>query len=168
MSIFDPATGLIAPRSEEGVSVRRIRYGRKWIAAAVFVLVIAAWAGLPAPGARADTPPTTGAGRYGIASGALLFQATSADFNADMNAIQGLGARWLRTPLKWSLTEPNAKGKFNWQLADRLVDGATSRGLSPVLTIVSTPKWALPSNANGNTSYPPANLQDYADFAKAS
>jgi len=114
-----------------------------------------------------DLPATTGADRYGIASGALLFSAPDATFNADLDFIKGLGARWLRTPLKWQNAEGKGKGIYNWRAADRIVNGATSRGLSLVLTVSSTPAWALPAEAKGNPVYPPANLSDYADFVRA-
>src|SRR5437588_4339070 len=114
----------------------------------------------------AATPATTGPGRFGIASGALLFSAPDATFNADLDAIQGFGARWLRTPLKWQNVELKGKGLLNWRVADRLVDGATSRGLNLVLTINATPSWALPPGTT-DPSYPPVNLVDYADFARA-
>ena len=119
-----------------------------------------------AGGATTTFPATTGVGRYGIASGAALYGAPDDVFNADLDAIAGLGARWVRTSMRWSNVEGKEKGVFNWRVADRLVDGATARGLSLVVTIVGTPTWAQPSGVN-DASYPPVNLADYADFASA-
>lgn len=137
------------------------------------VTVIAA-AALVSPDAGAARRPraralaaTEGSARHGVATGALLFGAPDDVFNADLDAIAGFGARWIRTPLRWSNVEAKGKGIYNWRMADRLVQGARSRGLDLVLTIVGTPKWAQPAGSGGDASYPPANLADYADFAGA-
>lgn len=114
----------------------------------------------------------TGAGvvpadRLGIAAGVIVARADEAEMNRDLDGYKALGARWLRTAVKWSDVQPASPAQFDWTDADRLVDGAVQRGLQLLLIVNGTPKWARPSDAPENADVAPARPSDYADFLRA-
>jgi hypothetical protein len=64
-----------------------------------------------------------------------------ADVAADMAALRRAGAGWVRVLPDWSRLEPR-QGKLDWKTLDTLVQEARRQGLSLVITLGYTPRWA--------------------------
>ena len=68
------------------------------------------------------------------------------------------GFSWVKQTFAWEDIEGNGKGKYNWSIADRVVQQINSRGLKLLARVSSDPMadfWA---------GHPPANANDYAEF----
>jgi hypothetical protein len=101
-----------------------------------------------------------------------------------MQLIAEAGFGWLRQHFTWEDIEIDGKGDFfdrrndldfdgekdtisSWQKYDQIVDLAEQYGVQIIARVSSaTPRWALPSGAT-NAHGPPADVQDYVDFAVA-
>jgi len=83
-----------------------------------------------------------------------------------INAIKGLGFRWVKQQIEWKMFEP-AKGKINWVEMDRLVNSCNAAGIKVLFSVVKAPQWARPGNTDLSVNGPPANPQDLADFVGA-
>jgi hypothetical protein len=91
---------------------------------------------------------------------------TDADRLAVLDKLKAAGARWVRIDTAWSGMESAHKGDRNAgyiRMVDFCVDEARERGLKVLVTLWMTPGWA---NGGVSSRVPPANLQDYADFAR--
>lgn len=80
---------------------------------------------------------------------------TDAQRDVVLDRLAAVGARWVRIDVGWVTLEPRRSGRFTqWYLhsLDRAVDGAHRRGLSVLLTVLDTPRWA---NGGGDTNVPP-------------
>jgi polysaccharide biosynthesis protein PslG len=77
------------------------------------------------------------------------------------------GATWLRTDVDWWLTQPHDPSAFNWGPVDRVIHAARARGLRVIGMIGYTPPWARPPATGTDDKYPPTNVSDYANFARA-
>ena len=120
--------------------------------------------GLPlgAASARAAVPvPAMG---YGFAGGAAQALESAADYSREMDAVAATGASWHRVLVDWRRAEPS-KGNYSWAETDKLINGASSRGLNVLANFLSTPGWA----GGGWPTYtnPPRNLDDTVPFVKA-
>ncbi len=81
------------------------------------------------------------------------------------------GVTWVRQQLPWEQIEPLAKGqttdpKFGgstWTKFDDIVERATALGMYVVLRVDTSPRWALPADAQDGLG-PPIDYQDYWDF----
>jgi hypothetical protein len=75
------------------------------------------------------------------------------------------GAQYIRLPIRWNViapqtppdgfdaTDPTSPG-YNWNAADAAIEAAEGAGLTPILDIGATPKWAYahqPSGVNGGS-----------------
>lgn len=88
---------------------------------------------------------------------------STADIDAELDAMAGGGARWVRFDVGWCAFE-ETKGGFAEYFAARLdyiVDGALNRGIEPQLLIIGTPSWA---NGGAGQFAPPTNPQDISGF----
>ncbi len=72
-----------------------------------------------------------------------------------LNSVKEIGAKWIRVGIIWSLVNPE-KGKFNFGNYDFLINEATKRGISPLVTVIFTPQWTSSSpNSYDYYLYPP-------------
>jgi hypothetical protein len=110
----------------------------------------------PIPGLRAD--------QLGVATGVRLFTASTQQTDDDIAGIAAAKAKWVRTAVRWDLVEPERASSDDWTKADQIVDQARAAGLSLILDINGTPKWAR--KAGTGTATFPEDLQTYADFAE--
>ena len=82
----------------------------------------------------------------------------------DLQLIKDAGFGWVKQIFAWREIEGAAKGSFDWERPDRIVDQAEQYGLNLLVRLDSQPQWAggkYPENG------PPDNMQDYADFVSA-
>jgi hypothetical protein len=75
-----------------------------------------------------------------------------------------LGTGWIRFDIDWSSVE-YTKGVFDWSEIDRLVNYANQRNIKILAILDNTPEWAREPGCFSDKCAP-ANLQDFADFAK--
>lgn len=83
-----------------------------------------------------------------------------------LDAAQGMGIGWLRQELPWDAIEP-ARGEYEWERWDRVVQAAHERGFALVLVLNRTPEWARPPSERANPFAPPQNHTDFVRFARA-
>ena len=82
----------------------------------------------------------------------------------DLQLIQDAGFGWVKQIFAWREIEGAAKGAFDWERPDRIVDQVQGYGLNVLVRLDSQPQWAggkYPENG------PPDNMQDFADFVSA-
>jgi len=88
----------------------------------------------------------------------------------DLEAIRDAGFRWVKQDFSWREIEGLGKGRFDWSIADRIVEQAEKLNLRLIVRLDSEPTWAsgqiYPNDAKIIMS-PPRNYQDFADFAHA-
>src|SRR5207248_4098090 len=80
----------------------------------------------------------------------------------DLDAIRGTRTRWLRFDINWALIQYGGRFSYNWAPVDRIVRGATARGMRVLGGIVYTPDWARPPGTGANFGPDP---NQYAAFA---
>jgi polysaccharide biosynthesis protein PslG len=80
--------------------------------------------------------------------------------NDALAKVKAAGIAWIRIDVNWSIIEAS-KGKPNYTDVDRVVNYATSAGLSIYASIGSTPAWA---NGKKGSTYPAANAADWKNF----
>ena len=125
----------------------------------------------PATPAPVVPPGAPGAPPAGGAAFGTQFHCTWAVWSnahriATLDKLQAAGVRWVRIDVAWDGMESTHKGHRNaWYIGmvDFCVDEARKRGMQVLVTLWLTPKWA---NGGQSTMVPPANPQDYADFAR--
>jgi polysaccharide biosynthesis protein PslG len=91
---------------------------------------------------------------------------TNADRLAVLDKLKAAGVGWVRIDTAWSGMEAARKGDRNaWyiRMVDFCIDEARERGIKVLVTLWMTPPWA---NGGASTRVPPADPQDYADFAR--
>jgi hypothetical protein len=74
--------------------------------------------------------------------------------------VKAAGIAWIRIDIDWSVIEAS-KGDFQYSEADRVVDFASSNGLSVYASIGNTPAWA---NGKKGKNYPATNVSDWKNF----
>jgi hypothetical protein len=114
----------------------------------------------PTPTPRPAAAPIVASpavGKYGFDYG-VQAAVKDQDYNAVLNAVSGMGFRWVKQQVRWEELEPN---KGNYQLAglDGAVNAMASRGIKIMLSVVTSPSWANPAHGG-----PPRNYNDYGDF----
>jgi hypothetical protein len=93
----------------------------------------------------------------------LTWGTSSSDQDRTASMLPATGAKWVRLTFDWSQVE-TSKGSYSssWlSTYDRAVTLSRQAGMKVDVTVYNTPKWA---SANGQTSGPPANNADYANF----
>jgi polysaccharide biosynthesis protein PslG len=101
-----------------------------------------------------------GSGIFGIAAGGNLQNEDATTLTHDLTMDSASGARWLRVDINWAQIQQGGASSYNWTNIDAVVNGARSRGMNILGTIVYTPSWA---GATPTTAPAPAT---YAAFAK--
>jgi Cellulase (glycosyl hydrolase family 5) len=128
-----------------------------FVAAVLCLTAAAASAGLAAGSApRTYTTPTTQPLRTALFDLVNLRGAKPWAFTMTANA----GAQYVRLLVRWSsiapavpapdfdASDPTSPG-YSWDALDATVDAAEGAGLTPILDIVSTPKWAYRKRPKG-------------------
>lgn len=84
----------------------------------------------------------------------------------DLQLAQEAGMRWVKQEIPWREVEGHAKGVWQWETPDRILDQIEAHKLKVIVRLGSQPAWAapdLPFPAIG----PPDNLQDFYDYVYA-
>jgi polysaccharide biosynthesis protein PslG len=111
---------------------------------------------------RASPAIPSRADLFGVAAGGAIHNEDPVTLGRDLSAIQRLHAAWLRVDLNWATIQDHGPASYNWAPIDRVVQGATARGLKVLGTIVFTPGWARPGGTAATYGPDPA---QYAAFA---
>ena len=126
------------------------------------LLVVAALIALFALTARSEAS-LPGAGGFGIATGGAIQSEDPATLGRDLDVIRDAGAKWVRIDINWAQIQSRGPSSYDWDAIDRVVEGATSRGMSVLGGILYTPGWARP--AGTESTYRP-DPDQYAAFAE--
>jgi hypothetical protein len=127
------------------------------------LVVIIAVVSLFAMTARSQAAPP-GAESFGISTGGAIQNEDATTLGKDLDAIGNLGAKWIRIDINWAQIQSGGPSSYNWTAIDRVVQGATSRGVNVLGVIMYTPNWARPAGTSATYGPDPA---QYAAFAKA-
>jgi hypothetical protein len=122
---------------------------------------------LAAPQSAAASPGI----QYGIQDDAWLFGGPGT-FNSRLRYLQRLGVDVVRVNVRWNdiaLRRPARPTKhtdkaYRWDPADALLNGLHIHGITPIVTLVGTPRWA---NGGRDPSWAPKKPGDFANFAYA-
>ena len=79
--------------------------------------------------------------------------------------VREMGARWIVEYFPWGYIEP-ARGQFDWQHADMVVDHAINQGLTVIARLDFVPEWARPKGTTFRY-LDEEHYQDYGDFVYA-
>lgn len=135
----------------------------------LIVVLLAAAAASPAAALAAPVPPVRGIGLANVGANTPL-----AAIDAELDQADALGANTVRAEVSWAALEPGARGDRQTEYLarlDRLVSGARTRGIKPLLLLLRTPCWASSAPGAPGTcprdaeDYPPRNAADYAAIA---
>jgi len=83
----------------------------------------------------------------------------------DLKLVQEAGFRWVKQEIPWREVEGQAKGIWQWDIPDRMIDQIDAHGLKAIVRLGSQPSWA--SSAVLPEISPPDNLQDFYDYVYA-
>ena len=84
----------------------------------------------------------------------------------ELDATAALGVGWARVDNNWWSVE-QAQGRYDWAALDRVVSGATQRGLRVYMTIAYTPEWASAGGRDDSAINDPPRAGTYADYVRA-
>ena len=99
---------------------------------------------------------------FGISTGGAIQGEDPTTLGRDLDAMQAAGSRWVRIDINWANVQAGGPSSYNWGPIDRVVQGASSRGMKVLGVILYTPSWARPPGTSG--TYAP-NPTQYAAFA---
>ncbi len=122
------------------------------------LLLLAVVLAVAAPG----TASASTAIRYGIQDDAWI-RFGPGTLAQRLDRLRSLGVELVRVNLAWSEVEPRP-GVFDWSGYDTVLGGLHARGIEPVLTLVSTPRWA---NRGQSSNWAPTSGATFAAFAAA-
>jgi hypothetical protein len=123
------------------------------------VILLVAAAALLAAAAPAHASPYV---RYGIQDDAWL-EFGEGTLEGRLETLEALGADLVRVTLNWDVIEPR-RGQRDWTRADALLRGLHEHGLTPVVTLYGTPRWA---NGGRARNWAPTRGATFAAFAAA-
>jgi polysaccharide biosynthesis protein PslG len=190
LHLTPPAAAAILPAVSRTPRVYRLRILLPLAALLSLALAAFAWVDnevnrgvtfAPAPPAPrwADVPP------LGVNAYNIQFEPNEADVTRTLEMAQAMGARFVRIQMPWDDVEIHAKGDFQdrrndpprdaWEKYDFIVAEAERLGLELIVRIDRAPQWARPNDfadprfqaglqENPDSTGPPENYQDYADF----
>jgi polysaccharide biosynthesis protein PslG len=84
----------------------------------------------------------------------------------DLQLARDGGFHWVKQRFEWRNIEGKAKGEFEWNEPDRIVDAISQAGLRIIARVDNQPKWAS-STIQWPGSGPPDNPKDWSDFLTA-
>ncbi len=132
--------------------------------------------------------PWAGGPSLGVNAYNIQFEPDPANVTRTLEMARDLGAGYVRLQLPWEDVEIAAKGDFvdhrhqpersAWEKYDFIMDETRRLGLEPVVRIdrppawartasITTPKFQAGLQENGDSTGPPDNYADYADFVGA-
>ena len=94
----------------------------------------------------------------------LYWQEEVAD--RDLKLVQDAGFRWVKQEIPWREVEGHAKGTWQWDIPDRLMDQIDAHNLNVIVRLGSQPAWAAAHTELPAVS-PPDDLQDFYDYVFA-
>jgi polysaccharide biosynthesis protein PslG len=146
-----------------GQTARARLRGAAWVSHLVaLVAMVTVLAVVPISNA---VPVNCAAGEdVGVAGGSDLMRVSEADLNRELDLMRAAGVRWLRVEANWNTVEGVA-GQENWSDTDRVVTAALARGFRVLGLVLSTPAWARPADAVGESFALPADPQQFGRFA---
>jgi hypothetical protein len=137
-----------------------------------------------------DAPiPWTDVPQIGVNAYNVQFEPDAANVTRTLELARGVGAHFVRIQMPWDDVEIHGKGDFvdrrnpeqvrsSWEKYDFIVAEAQRLGLELIVRIDRAPQWARPNDdadprfqagllENANSTGPPENYADYADFVAA-
>lgn len=82
----------------------------------------------------------------------------------DLELVDRLGFRWVKSLFRWDDLEHDYKGAFDWRESDRVVRAAQAGGFKLIARLDFQPWWTREDEVRNG---PPREPQDFADFAYA-
>jgi hypothetical protein len=109
--------------------------------------------------------------RFGVQDDAWLLGGPG-DYEERLDIVQRLGVDVVRVNFRWDQIAARRPAKptsqldpaYRWQRADVLLNGLRAHGLTPVVTLVGTPRWA---NGGRAPNWAPKSPNSFANFAYA-
>jgi hypothetical protein len=86
--------------------------------------------------------------------------------NRDLQLVQDAGLRWVKQEIPWREVEGHAKGVWQWEASDRMLNQIEAHNLKVIARLGSQPAWAAPDTALPEIT-PPDDLQDFYDYVFA-
>jgi hypothetical protein len=83
----------------------------------------------------------------------------------DLSLVKDAGFRWVKQEIPWREVEGHAKGVWQWESPDRIMDQIDSYGLNVIVRLGSQPEWA--SGVALPEVSPPDDWQDFYDYVYA-
>jgi hypothetical protein len=129
-------------------------------------LCLAILVGLATMGAATACASTNSFGQdmFGISAGGTIQSENAKTLGRDLDAIKTVGARWVRIDINWAQIQADGPSSYNWGPIDRVVQGASQRGIKVLGIIDYTPSWARPAGTTDKRAPDPT---QYATFASA-
>lgn len=84
----------------------------------------------------------------------------------DLKLINDMQFRWVKQEIPWREVEGHAKGVWQWNTPDRIMDQIDAHNLKVIVRLGSQPAWAAPNIALPEIG-PPDSLQDFYDYVFA-
>jgi hypothetical protein len=84
----------------------------------------------------------------------------------DLTLAKDGGFHWVKQRFEWRNIEGKAKGSFEWDEPDRVVNAISQSGLKVIARLDNQPRWAS-SSVTWPGSGPPDNLKDWTDYLSA-
>lgn len=136
-----------------------------WLAAAV---LLAACTGQKAEAGNPVYTPTVDVGKvmsspdYGVQV-FLFWREEVAD--RDLQLVEDAGLRWVKQEFAWRELEGHAKGVWQWDTTDRIMNQIEAHNLKVIVRLGAQPAWA--ADVNWPNISPPDDLQDFYDYVYA-
>jgi hypothetical protein len=83
----------------------------------------------------------------------------------DLGLVNDAGFRWVKQEIPWREVEGHAKGTWQWNSADRIMNQVDAHNLKVIVRLGTQPEWA--SNVELPAVGPPDDLQDFYDYVYA-
>ncbi len=84
----------------------------------------------------------------------------------DLRLVEEAGLRWVKQEFPWREVEGHAKGAWQWETTDRIMDQIEAHHLKVIVRLGSQPAWAAPEVPLPEIA-PPDDLQDFYDYVYA-
>jgi hypothetical protein len=83
----------------------------------------------------------------------------------DLKLVQEAGFRWVKQEIPWREIEGQGKGKWQWDIPDRMIDQIEAHKLKVIVRLGAQPRWA--SSTPFPEIGPPNDMQDFYDYVFA-